>query len=296
MSAMHPDLDAALSAGRGVMARRNHPRLKGIIDGAVRRGELTRLLPGIYARTAEARSLEIRARAARLAEPNAIVTGAAAAVLGGWAHVPPPRDITIATEGLRTTQPGYRFERRRVDPTLTRRMDGYVITARPLTALDLAVEQGDAALADALRLGVPLLDLNRALILSPGRRGFARLRTTLAMMRDRPWSPLELEAHKLLRQAHVTGWEGNRAIYDARGEELLAYGDLVFGALGLDIELDGRHVHASARSRDLARDLRLARHGWQVVRVASDLVFSSPAEFVAAVRDIVRLRRPEPPR
>lgn len=289
---MHPDVAAALTAGRGLVVRRQHPGLKHAIDHALRTGELERVLCGIYAHAADAHDLAVRARAARLADPNAIVTGAAAAVLGGWKHIAAPEEITIASHGLRRPQPGFRFERRHIDPTLTRRMDGYVVTTRALTALDLAVAHGDAQLEDALRHGVELRQLKQALLLSPGRRGFAHLREVVHMMRDRPWSPLELAAHKLLRQAHVTGWDANRAIYDRRGEELLAYGDLVWATLHLIVELDGwdSHGRPDARSRDAARDLSLAREGWEVVRIESALVFRQPSAFVRAVQDIVRTR------
>ena len=114
------------------------------------------------------------------------------------------------------------------------------------------------------------------------------------LLRDAPWSPLETEAHKLLRQAHVTGWEANRGVYDKRGETLLGYGDLVFAEFRLVIELNGDAFHSDkeSRDRDEASDLRLEREGWEVIRLRSGWVFRRPTEFVAAVQDILRPREP----
>lgn len=169
---MHPRLDEALTAAGGVLLRRHHPHLKASIANAVRQRQLIRLLPGIYVRAQDATRLDVKARAACLADPNAVVTGAAAAILGGWDHLRRPEEVTVASEGLRRPQPGFRFERRRIAPELVRKVDGVRIAVRALAALDLAAEGGDFHLEDALRRGVRVADLRRALALSPGRRWF----------------------------------------------------------------------------------------------------------------------------
>lgn len=288
---MHPDLITALAHGDGLILRRRLPGLRGSLDAALRRGELVAVLHGVYARPDTAATLGTRARAACLADPNAIITGAAAAILGGWTDLEEPEVVTVATEGLRGRRPGFRFERRSIPRALTRSVEGARITTRPLTALDLAVEHGPWWIDDALRRGLDPADLRRALDLCPGRRGFGRLRAAVHAIRDRPWSILERRAHLLLRQAHIGGWEANRAVY-ARRDELLGYGDLVFAHLRLVIELDGAAAHSSPgdRDRDAARDLRFARAGWEVVRVKGRWVTADPEEFVRTVRDILRTR------
>ena len=299
MDAVHPALETALTAGNGVLARREHPALAHAIDGALRQGRLARVLPGVYARTADAGSLQTRARAACRADPHAVVTGRAAAVLGGWDDLAAPDEVDVASMALRGPRPGFRFERRRIDPQLVRRLDGLRITTRALTALDLALELGETHLDDALRRGVEPGALRRALALSGGRRGWARLRRAVHAIRDRPWSPLECAAHEVLRRHRVDGWVANRAIYDVRGETLLGYGDLVLAAYRLVIELDGRAYHGEPHdvARDAARDLALARAGWEVVRIPGRLVTSDPDEFVRVVRDLLRTRQGRrPPR
>lgn len=289
---MHPQLTEALAVGNGLITRRALPHLHRAIDAALRRGDLTAVLPGIYARPPDAATVETRARAACLADPDAVVTGRAAAILGGWTHVRTPDEVNVASHRLRTQHPGFRFERRTIDPELTRRVDGVRITTRPLTTLDLALELGDHHLDDGLRRGVEPAKLRRALNLSAGRRGFGRLRPLVDAVRDRPWSKLERQAHELLRAADIDGWLANRAIYAGR-DDRIGYGDLVFAEIRLVIELDGLTDHSSPgdKVRDARRDLKLARIGWEVIRMPGAWVTSTPEEFVAIVRDIITTRQ-----
>ncbi len=286
---MHPTLSTALAAGFGVIARRDHPELAGAIDVALRRGELRRLLPGTYARADRATSLVVRARAVCVADPDAVVTGLAAAILGGREGLRAPATLTVASQRLRRDRPGFRFQRRRIAPELVRTLDGVRFTTRALTALDLAVERGLDELDDALRRGAEPHELQRALLLTPGRRGHAPLRRAVEDLRDRPWSPLEREAHRLLRDAGIGGWRANVGLWDARGERRIGYGDLVFSDHGLVIELDGASYHTDP-ARDAARDLALVRAGWEVIRIGAGLVRKSPQEFINVVRDILRTR------
>ena len=191
-----------------------------------------------------------------------------------------------------TGQGCVRLERRRVPRGRGRPVDGVRITTFPLTALDLALREGPARLDDALRRGVELGRLRDALAATPGRRGYATLRRELDLVRDRPWSRLECAAHVLLRDAAITGWRANRAISAGPGDRI-GYGDLVFEDLWLVVELDGVGHHSAHGdvARDRARDLRMARLGWEVLRLGSAVVFRSPEQFVAIVRDLVRTRQ-----
>lgn len=285
---MHPDL-APLVAGHGVVARRTHPALCHAMDAALKAGELVRVLPGAYARPSEAGTVLVRARAVHLVDPDAVVTAHAAAHLLGWEGVP-PRDMVVATRRQPAPVPGIIWERRPLDRTLSRLLDGYRIASKALVALDLSDSVEDAV-ERALRHGVTPEALQAALALTPNRRGNGTRRMRLAQTRDRPWSVLERKAHAHLRRAGVRGWQANRAIHDRRGERI-GYGDLVFAAHGLVIELDGRldHSRPADRARDQARDLAFARAGWEVVRIPSSMVLRTPREFVAAVTDILATR------
>lgn len=289
---MHPQLAHELDRAHGVLDRRKHPGLRHQVDHAVRQGLLVRVLPNIYARPDHADSLETRARAVCLSDPDAVVTGRAAAEIGGWTALGRPTALDVATPRVHDAWRGVRLERRRVPRGLVRTVDGVRITTFPLTALDLALREGPARLDDALRRGIELDRIREALTATPRRRGYAGLRRELDLVRDRPWSRLECAAHELLRGASITGWRANRAILAGPGERV-GYGDLVFEDLWLVVELDGSGYHSEDgdATRDKVRDLRLARLGWEVVRLGSEVVFKTPEEFVAIVRDLVRTRQ-----
>lgn len=289
---MHPHLEETL-ATVGIIDRRAVPALRSAVDEAVRSGRLVRVLPSIYARPAEAATLLTRARAVCTSVRDAVVTGWAAAVLGGWTDLGEPDVVDVASLTQKRPRPGFRFERRVVPRSLTKTVDGVRMTTFPATALDLAASYGDDRIDDALRRGVDPAKLRAALAACPRRRGWGGLRRVVHAVRDRPWSPLERDAHELLRGAHIGGWQANRCIY-ARGDppRPIGYGDLVFRDVKLIIELDGAEHHTAEadRARDEHRDLRLARLGWEVIRLRGSLVARRPEMFVALVRDIVRTR------
>ncbi|MFT3875276.1 MAG: hypothetical protein QM708_02445 [Propioniciclava sp.] len=293
---MHRFVEDALDAGGGVVARRDHPELAYALRRGLEDGSLLALFPGVYSRSCEADDLEVRARAVCLAYPDAVVTGLAAGILGGWKGLPPASFVDAATHGTRVSRPGFRLERRSIHPRLIRRMDGYRITTRALTAIDLALVYHDRYLDDALRCGVAPFDLRYALSLQTGRRGLASIRRTVHQLRDRPWSILERTAHQLLRDAHIEGWVANRALTDRDGN-LIGYGDLIFANLALVIELNSDTYHRSPDqvARDAQRDLRLAEAGWEVIRIRSAVVFGTPREFVRIVRSLVRARQHRTP-
>ncbi|MFT3875735.1 MAG: DUF559 domain-containing protein [Propioniciclava sp.] len=288
---MRTPLTQALADGRGVVTRDAYPHLIHVIEHAARRGELVRLLPGVYVTADDAGDVRLRARAASVADPDAVITGVSAAIIGGWDGFATPDAVTVACPRQRRPQAGFAFERRVIDRAFIKRVDGIPVTTFPLTALDLAAEFGDDRIDDALRRGVDPAKLKQALAYSGKRRGFAALRPVVESVRDRPWSKLERLAHEQLRAAGVTGWRANRAIY-ATHDQRVGYGDLVFYDLSLIIELDSVAHHGSydARARDTMRDRRLQRLGWEVIRVPSDLVLHHTDEFVAIVRDIVTSR------
>ena len=95
-----------------------------------------------------------------------------------------------------------------------------------------------------------------------------------------------------MRGHGVRGWVANYAVISAAAAPVTAYCDIAFPRLKLAIEIDGDAHHASkaANRRDRLRDQELARLGWQVVRVSAHCVMADPDDFVALVRDLVRVR------
>lgn len=230
------------------------------MDRALAHGEVLAVLPGIYARTEDSARLVVRARAARLADPQAVIGGESAA--------------------------------RAIPPRLQRRLAGVVTTSRALTALDLVDTYGGEALDHALRRGVEPAELRFALRLTAGRRGNRLRRLLLEESRDGAYSAAERAAHRALRSAGVGGWVANEPIFDESGD-LVACGHLMVDELRLCFELDGGsyHLDPGAVLRDRARDERLAGLGWMVVRVPARRTLQQPAAFVDSFRRTVAARR-----
>lgn len=80
----------AILATDGVIARREHPELRGAIAWMVRIGELVPVLPGVYAGPAMAVSVETRIRAVGRWDRDSVLTGAAAARLTFWPSIRVP--------------------------------------------------------------------------------------------------------------------------------------------------------------------------------------------------------------
>jgi len=78
---MHSQLQVALQAGGGLILRREHPRLVEAIKREHRAGTLTRVLSGAYLAAGLAESVEHRIHALVRYDPDAVVTGTAAARL-----------------------------------------------------------------------------------------------------------------------------------------------------------------------------------------------------------------------
>lgn len=280
-------LAEVLAQAEGVLRRRDHPELRHAIDTAFRRSELVRLLPGTYATPAVAATLKGRARAVCLFDPDAVIAGDAAAWLSGW-DLRQPTTVLVYSPHRRRPAEGYEFRRRALPRHLVRRMKGYRVTARALTALDAPPSVKDPV-EFVLRKGASLEDLERALASTSGRRGNVERRRLLADARDSPWSPAERKAHAALRRGRIRGWRANAPLHDSHGE-VLGYGDLVFEGIRLVIELDGpTHDGREGQVKDSGRDLALERAGWEVIRFGVGIVDDS-ARFTAIVRDIVRSR------
>lgn len=263
---------------------------------AGRRGEVVRVLPGIWLPRGGAADAAARARAVLTSDPHAVITGRAAARLSWWPELAAPT-LTAARTRHATPGPGFRFERRRIDPDHVVTWGGVRITSIALTVLDLGVEIGPEAIDEALRRGVVTLEALWATLKStPGRRGNVRRRDLLIDSRDEPWSEAERALHHLLRRIRLPcGFLTNHRVgYGAATGygSATAYLDCALPDLLLGLEVDGHEHHAAAPAftHDRVRDAGLAAEGWQIVRLASDQVFFNADDTVAVLEAIIRAR------
>ena len=120
----------------GVVSRRRHPELDASLRYLVGRGELARVLPGVYAPAVAASSTRTRIKALMAYDPDAVLTEAAAASVAFWPEIAVDA-VTCAVRHRREPQPGYRFSRRLIPDELIIERSGLRYTSPALTALDL---------------------------------------------------------------------------------------------------------------------------------------------------------------
>ena len=141
-----------LTDAGGIICRRHHPEMTGTLDWWVRRARLVAVLPGIYAVPELAHLPLTRRRAACLAHPDGVLTGAAAARATFWPGAPLGAvEVAVPTK-LRSTDQ-VRFSRRRIPPELTMDVPPLRCTTPALTAIDVATLEDANAVDIALGAG-----------------------------------------------------------------------------------------------------------------------------------------------
>lgn len=246
----------------GVMSARLAPQRARSLNSRAFRNQLERVLPGVYALPDAATTAEGRLRAIRAYGDDIVVTRHAAAALTWWDDLALPETWELACP--RAISPGYGLtvEQRLIPPTLTTRVAGAPVTTPELTVLDLIPELDDVVVYEALRRrSVSIRALERALRLTPKRRGNKRRREILEACAKQPWSFLEKEGHELLRAHNITGWVAN---YRVSVQGVTYYVDAAFAAERVAVEFDGFRFHSSVASfhADRDRDADLASAGW----------------------------------
>jgi very-short-patch-repair endonuclease len=277
-----------LLAAEGVIARRDHPELDTTLRYLLRRGELARVLPGIYAAADRAASLQTRVRALSRFDPDAILVGAVAARLSFWPELR-VEAIECAVRHSRATQTGYCFTRRHIPAELVVNRSGLRYTTPALTALDLCETVGGDAIDQALRTrATTIAQLYRALELTGGRKGNRTRRQLLLESRAEPWSKAERMFHRLLRDAGITRWRANRPVVL---DDSTFYVDILFRRLKLVIEIDGRLYHTGAEvfETDRWRQNLLGLNGWFVLRFTWTMIEEHPERVIAMVHEAIEM-------
>lgn len=273
-----------------MIARRDHLELSGALDHLLDTGRLISVLPGVYAR-APVLELEVRIAAAMAWDPDAVLVGAAAARAWFWPSLSCPTVGVALPRRVELCRPGFAFSKRRIPAELVAEWSGVRMTVPALTALDLCDSLGGDAIDVALQTrAATLVQLRRALDLTPGRRGNRLRRELVDESRDQPWSPPERRLHRLLRTAGIAGWRGNVTV---RGSGWTCRPDVAFGDVLLAIEVDGREHHdtRAAFERDRIRQNRLVLAGWTVLRFTPTMIDSDPEGVIATIRaTLARLR------
>ena len=177
-------------------------------------------------------------------------------------------------------------------------IDAIPVTSLARTYLDLAEILTHARLIDALEAGQRQNKLDVAAIYAviarnPGRHGIEPLRAAIAELADEPpllQSPAERAFRALIRHHGLPEPQYN--VY-AEGELV----DAVWPEHRLVVQVDGFGFHRSKRSfaADRARDRKLVRAGWRVIRFTADDVTDRPDEVAAELSELLLLGGPWPP-
>ncbi|MGA4506446.1 type IV toxin-antitoxin system AbiEi family antitoxin domain-containing protein [Propionibacteriaceae bacterium G1746] len=273
----------------GVVRTADLPGSARTLSRLAARGVVARMFPGIYALAAHATVLEVRCAALMLWDPDAVITGHAAAKLSFWDEADVDQ-IEFHSTRKKWAPRGYRLHRSRVPvaDVITRR--GLRMTRAARTAVHLARhdlgEAIDRALFAVRELKARHLD--QALERARGRWGNGKRRPVVWASRDEPWSQFERAMHELLRDAGIKGWVANLGVVLDKERSL----DIAFKGLRVVIEADS-YVHHSKRNQfedDRDKQNALVEHGWWVIRVTWRML-ADPVRLVALIKRVLALAR-----
>lgn len=266
-----------------VIARRHHPELARSLSGLLERRELHALLPGVYCDPGARLDLTTRIAGAMAWHEDVVLTGRAAARVSFWPTIP-VRAVTLASSRRLTPSPGFLVERRQIDPDLVWRRGSLRYTAPALTALDLCTEVDGDGIDTVLRTRTATLrQIQQVLDRTKNRRGNAHRLQLVLDSRNEPWSAAERRMHRLLREAGITGWKGNREVGTRTRTYVL---DVIFAAERLVLEIDGR-LHEDDPDlfeSDRWRQNWLVLHGYRVLRFTWAMLRDHPDEVIRIVR------------
>lgn len=271
------DIDNALAKLGGAATRTQLLRgmTRGTLDNEARAGRLTRVFPSVYCRPWDADLAAVREHAAVLSigMPAALSHPSALRRWGLLASEPPEIHVTVPiSRHPYRTSPGIVIHRTRRFPPVVRHSGVVTVSAAAAVVSAWPMFSGSDQRAPALsayrqRLATPA-ELRDALTFAPNLRRRRSLEMLIELVAAGCESELELWGYLNvfdvpgLRHAERQRW------LHVGGRRFRA--DMLYDAERLIVELDGRSYHSSPDQweRDCARDLALAKVGWQTIRLS----------------------------
>jgi hypothetical protein len=246
-----------------------------------------RLFQDVYVQAAVPVTHALRADAACVLLPQAIVTGRSAAVLWGVDLVGPADDVEVTVPPTANPRrlPGLRVRRASVpEEHRWRRLDIPVTTAAA-TAVRLAscLPDDDAVVAVDQMVAAGVVDLAAIRELAMGGRGAgsARARAVCDRADGLAGSPQETRLRLLIKRSGLPDPVAQFRVMD--GEGFVARVDFAWPDRRVAVEYDGLwHADDKQFAKDRRRLNRLREAGWTVVFVtAADL--HRPSELIARI-------------
>ncbi len=300
---MRSELNELLRTGDGLFTR---AQLLGVcdhnvLDRAVARGTIVRLLPRVYTTPALSLDSRIRARGAlAFAGPEAALSHMSAAAI--WrirvptdqlVHVLIPRNADHRTTKFVVA---HRHPRTELQNSLLVYGAGLpaVRPAPTLVACWAMLDRGqrrDVVIA-AVRDGrVSPADLRAVVEQRPLLRGRRELLELAELLRAGAHSELEIFGLRKVFEHPSLPRPRRQFLVVVDGARYFL--DLAWPELKLAVELDGAAYHGgnAQRERDVRRDAALASVGWQVIRMTYARITKDPAEVRRALATIIAARR-----
>jgi very-short-patch-repair endonuclease len=281
-----------LVAATAVVRVADHPSHRGRIHRLARTGELVRVLPGTYVPASAVTDRRTRLAAACAWAPHASLWGRSALDAASGCLDPFGRGEHIQLAGApRHPQPGIDWYAAQVPDRFVTSVGGLRFARPLLAAAALASTDGGVAV-DRLLLSDPsaAADLPAVTDWFERRVGNGKRRPVLAEVRQRPWSGLERELHRLLRRARIGGWRANAEVVTVLGRCVT---DVLFDAEPLVLEVDSWEYHASQEAFELDRRRQngLVLSGYRVLRFTAAMITGEPGRVIGAVKGMRRLLR-----
>jgi hypothetical protein len=246
-----------------------------------------RLFPDVYLHRDVPVTHEVRARAATLLLPGAVVTGRSAAVLWGVRLVDDTADVevTLPPSAHPRRVPGLRVRRAVVNPGDVLPRLGVPVTSAEATAVRLAAvlprEDAVVAVDQLVATGFVALVTIRGLAAAGRGPGSARARAVCALADGLAESPQETRLRLLIGGSGLPAPVAQFRVVDEG--RFIARVDFAWPELKVALEYDGLwHAESGQFAKDRQRLNRLQAAGWRVVFVtAADL--RRPAELLARI-------------
>jgi hypothetical protein len=237
------------------------------------------------------------AAAALLSRPDAVVCGLTAARLLRFEALPQPRrdervHLLLPRERSRGQPADVVLRWGRVAAEDVVDLRGIPVTAPARTLADLVLvsrrEDAVALMDAALRTG-QLCDLSPARAAAVGRHGSVERGSWWALADGRAESPLETRLRLLLADGGLPPPTPQCPVVGSDGWTLARL-DLAWPAFRVDVEADGREVHAAptALYRDRERQNLLANLGWTVLRFTWQDILQHPQHVIRVVTTALR--------
>lgn len=231
-------------------------------------------------------------RAVTLWNPNAIITGRAAARLT-FAPDIHLKEIHVYHPRPMPDRGPLRFRRQTINPEFVRWVAGTRVTDVVATALTAGIEgdfePGTTALrSTSLRPGaIAALAEEWSLPFRPAAKAVA------LDLRANPWSVAEVDAHRLFRRADIRGWAGNAEVW-LRGRRYAP--DISIRKARIAFEVNSYEFHSSttALERDATRLNAFLAAGWRSYALSPRQLRDHPDESIEFIRSVVWGRHRSP--